>query len=95
MGTTKPLSAIPNGASNIGRIATHGSSAASWKKVVEDAKKKARTLGGDGLVIKSMAHRRQYPPTNPPPTHPDAKERPGARPIQQCELPHEVERSMQ
>jgi hypothetical protein len=55
IGPTKPLSSVPSGATDIGRIDSHGAPAASWGKVIDDAKEKARTLGGDGLVIKSWA----------------------------------------
>lgn len=52
----KPLSAVPPGALEIGRVDTIGAPAASWGAVVNDAKKKARTLGGDGLVIKGWGN---------------------------------------
>lgn len=55
IGPTKSLSEVPYGAKDIGRIDTHGAPAASWGKVIDDAKEKARTLGGDGLVVKSWA----------------------------------------
>lgn len=48
----KALSAVPSTAMEIGRVDTVGAPAASWGSVVNDAKKKARRLGGDGLVIK-------------------------------------------
>ncbi len=52
LANSKPLSAVPRTAIEIGRVDTVGAPAASWGSVVSDAKKKARTLGGDGLVIK-------------------------------------------
>jgi hypothetical protein len=51
LANAKPLSAVPPAASTIGRVDTAGAPAASWGSVVNDAKKRARTLGGDGLVI--------------------------------------------
>jgi len=36
----------------IGRIDTNGAPAASWPSVFEDAKQKARMLGGDAIIIR-------------------------------------------
>jgi hypothetical protein len=52
LANSKPMSAIPGYALEIGRVDSIGAPAASWGSVVNDAKKKARQLGGDGLVIK-------------------------------------------
>lgn len=49
---SKPLAAVPSGATSIGRVDSAGAPAASWGSVVNDAKKRARSLGGDALVIK-------------------------------------------
>ncbi|MCA9281262.1 MAG: hypothetical protein KDA30_04420 [Phycisphaerales bacterium] len=49
---SKPLASLPSYAREIGRIDTEGAPAASWSSVINDAKKKARALGGDALVIK-------------------------------------------
>lgn len=49
---SKPIESVPRSALEIGRIDTEGSADASWKAVIKDAKKKARQLGGDGIVIK-------------------------------------------
>ena len=46
-----PISAIPSNATEIGRVDTQGAPAASWGSVIADAMKRARALGGDGLVI--------------------------------------------
>jgi len=47
----KPTSIAPKDAQVIGRIDTSGAPAASYASMVEDAKKKARQLGGDAIVI--------------------------------------------
>ena len=49
----KSVSEIPSWAKVIGRVDTVGAPAASWGKVINNAKRRARTLGGDGLVIGS------------------------------------------
>src|ERR1700722_9273614 len=47
----KLVSDLPSDAIVIGRIDGSGAALASWQAVVEDAKRKARTLGGDAIVI--------------------------------------------
>lgn len=47
----KPISSIPGGAQEIGRVDTQGVPAATWDSVIADAKIRARSLGGDGIVI--------------------------------------------
>ena len=44
---------IPAGAQLIGRVDTEGSSLSSWDELIDDAREKARALGGDALVIGS------------------------------------------
>jgi hypothetical protein len=51
IGSAKPASQLPSKAREIGRIDTAGAPAAAWGSMIEDAKKKARTLGGDGIVV--------------------------------------------
>ena len=64
IGSIKPLASVPYNAAEIGRVDTHGAPAASWSSVLDDAKEKARTLGGDGIEIKSwnspLVHVDQY-----------------------------------
>ncbi len=52
----KPLTALPPLATEIGRVDTAGAPAAGWAAVIDDAKKKARALGGDALVIKQWGY---------------------------------------
>ena len=52
----KPLAMLPTDANEIGRIDTDGAAAASWDAVIEDAKKKARELGGDAIVIRHWGY---------------------------------------
>ena len=47
----KPISSVPSGAKEIGRVDTQGVPAATWGSVIADAKIRARSLGGDGIVI--------------------------------------------
>jgi hypothetical protein len=47
----KPANSLPSFAQQIGRIDTTGAPAANWGSMIEDAKKKARSLGGDAVVI--------------------------------------------
>jgi hypothetical protein len=49
----KGLSSVPPGAIEIGRVDANGAPAATWEAVADDAKVKARMLGGDGLIIKA------------------------------------------
>ena len=53
IGQLKPATAVPANAIEIGRVDTHGASNAQWGAVVNDAKSKARELGGDAIIIKS------------------------------------------
>lgn len=46
-----PLSSMPSDAEIVGRIDSRGAPAASWASVIEDAKGKARQLGGNAIVI--------------------------------------------
>ena len=46
-----PPGQAPRSAKVIGRIDADGAPASSWGSVIESAKKKARALGGDGLVM--------------------------------------------
>jgi hypothetical protein len=48
----KDIGALPRGAMLIGRVDTDGSPDASWQMVLRDAKRKARVLGGDALVLR-------------------------------------------
>jgi len=48
----KDLKTLPSAATVIGRIDTLGAPAAGWKSVISNAQRKARTLGGDALVIR-------------------------------------------
>lgn len=43
---------VPAGATVIGRIDTQGAPAAGWASCFEDAKQKARMLGGDAIVAR-------------------------------------------
>lgn len=52
----KALADLPGNAKEIGRIDTQGAPAATWVGVIEDAKRKARSLGGDAIVIKQWGH---------------------------------------
>ncbi len=52
----KSLDALPPRAITVGRVDTSGAPAASWASVINNAKKKARELGGDALVIKEWGH---------------------------------------
>lgn len=52
----KDLQALPAGARVIGRVDTVGAPAAGWASVINDAKRKARELGGDALVIRNIDH---------------------------------------
>ena len=45
------MSQLPAFATVIGRIDSNGAPAAEWSAVVEDAKNKAREIGGDAIVI--------------------------------------------
>lgn len=47
----KPATTVPENAALIGRVDAQGTSWNSWKGVIDEAKEKARTLGGDALVI--------------------------------------------
>jgi hypothetical protein len=47
---------LPANAREIGRIDTQGAPAAGWDSMIEDAKRKARALGGDGIVIKQWGN---------------------------------------
>ena len=49
---TKPVTEIPPAAKTIGRIDTQGAPAAGWASCFEDAKRKARALGGDAIVVR-------------------------------------------
>ena len=51
IGNAKSSADLPTGYTVIGRIDTNGAPAAAWSSVIDDAKKKARQLGGDGIVI--------------------------------------------
>lgn len=53
---SRPLAELPRHAIQVGRIDTSGAPAASWLAVINDAKKKARQLGGDGIEIKQWGH---------------------------------------
>ena len=52
----KPLSELRAGAKVIGRIDTQGAPAAGWGSLFEDAKRKARTLGGDAIVVRQWGN---------------------------------------
>jgi hypothetical protein len=52
----KDITTLPAYNIEIGRVDTQGAPAASWESVIDDAKKKARELGGDALVIKEWGH---------------------------------------
>ncbi len=52
----RPLDQLPAGAREVGRVDTQGAPAATWVSVIEDAKRKARELGGDAIVIKQWGH---------------------------------------
>jgi hypothetical protein len=47
----KDISLVPKSAKVIGRIDTTGAPAAGWGDVIRDAQRRARTLGGDGIVV--------------------------------------------
>jgi hypothetical protein len=49
---SKPLSALPASARTIGRVDTQGAQTCSWTSLFEDARKRARLLGGDALVVR-------------------------------------------
>lgn len=49
----KPISELPINAAEIGRIDSRGAPDASWGAVIDDAKSKARELGGDAIVVKA------------------------------------------
>jgi len=51
IGNLKSSKEIPSNAITIGRVDGSGAPAASWGAVIGDAMGKARSLGGDGLVI--------------------------------------------
>jgi len=52
----KDLQILPAGSRVIGRVDTVGAPAAGWASVINDAKHKARELGGDALVIRNIDH---------------------------------------
>ncbi|MBI2759975.1 MAG: hypothetical protein HYX51_00935 [Chloroflexi bacterium] len=56
LANAKPVEALPAGARVIGRIDTQGAPAAGWAAVFEDAKRKARTLGGDAVVVRQWGN---------------------------------------
>lgn len=56
LANAKPIERLPAGAQVIGRIDTQGAPAAGWASVFEDAKRKARTLGGDAVVVRQWGN---------------------------------------
>ncbi len=56
LANAKPVEALPSSARVIGRIDTQGAPAAGWAAVFEDAKRKARTLGGDAVVVRQWGN---------------------------------------
>lgn len=55
IGPIKDVSDVSYNATEIGRIDSHGAPLASWGAVLESGKESARSLGGDGVVLKSWA----------------------------------------
>jgi hypothetical protein len=53
IGFAKSVDEIPENAQLIGRVDAQGAELASWGAVIDEAKTKARALGGDGLVVGS------------------------------------------
>jgi hypothetical protein len=49
---SRPLAELPKAARTIGRIDTQGAPAAGWGSLFMDAQEKARTLGGDAVVVR-------------------------------------------
>jgi len=47
----KPIATLPKGSTKIARVDTNGAPAAEWIAVINDAKIKARMVGGDAIVI--------------------------------------------
>ncbi len=52
----RPLSQLASSAKVIGRVDTQGAPAAGWASLFEDAKRRARELGGDALVVRQWGH---------------------------------------
>ncbi len=47
----KPMAELPANAKAVGRIDTTGAPAASWGSMIEKAKKQARKIGGDAIIV--------------------------------------------
>ncbi len=52
----RQLSALPAYAIRIGRVDAEASSGSSWQSLVDQAKKTARKLGGDGIVVMAWGY---------------------------------------
>lgn len=51
LGASTPDSDVPPGSETIGRLSCTGAPAATWASMLESAQKKARSLGGDGILL--------------------------------------------
>jgi hypothetical protein len=51
MKVSKQEADVPRGSETIGRLSCKGAPGASWGSVLDSAQKKARSLGGDGIIV--------------------------------------------